>query len=200
MTEEEFRANVATNVADSSSFVEAVYKTVDETIATEKEVRHQWACKKKCSACCMQMVSISVGEWEGIVNFLNSLGKKMRRIILQRANKQVTKYRKWLGQVKGDPRLQDPIWLGLQWEDQPCPFLGPSGICSVYEARPMVCRTHRSTTTCSNIRNPDIVLFAYQCENWANTMIFEHQQQTIGQMAATPVHHFLMLGDKRIKD
>lgn len=52
--------------------------------------------------------------------------------------------------------LQDPVFLeGLEFTGKPCPFLADVR-CSVYEARPLVCRTYHSLRTSAALCSMDI--------------------------------------------
>lgn len=85
------------------------------------------ACSKGCSACCKMNVSISALEAERI------------------------------GQATGRRPFQlsaAPKYLIEEFSGVPCPFL-VNDLCSIYEARPFVCRTHHSFDTTSYWCQPE---------------------------------------------
>ena len=73
-------------------------------------------CGKGCSLCCHRHLSVVPLEWERIARAVTSLDEATRRELQAR-----------LETAEGDPR---------------CPLLDAEGSCRVYEARPMICRSH----------------------------------------------------------
>lgn len=85
-------------------------------------------CRKGCSDCCYQAVSIPLHEAELLAV---ASGRWLDRSagVLALADPEAAASR---ADAKADELLADPV---------ACPFLVDS-VCSVYEARPVVCRTH----------------------------------------------------------
>lgn len=78
------------------------------------------ACKNKCSHCCHMAVGIFSGEAESIGKSIGVVPKKLPPVIPEEyIQRDVVK----------------------RWINVPCPFL-EDGLCSIYEHRPLVCRTH----------------------------------------------------------
>lgn len=202
MTEEEFRANVATKVADGSSFVNAVYETMDEAAAEEDQ--SQWACHKGCSACCYQMVHITTYEAAKIIRYLNGLERKKRKPILKRVLKSIDKYWKWVHRMGGkdNQQLADDIWVRAQWKGKVCPFLNSRDRCSIYPVRPISCRSAYSTVVCNTEewQTSNEHLMPYAFEGLANKMLLE---QAEGSAVIGPIHypmqHWLGIRSKTIK-
>ncbi|UQA57611.1 YkgJ family cysteine cluster protein [Polyangium aurulentum] len=72
-------------------------------------------CRAGCDDCCRRRFSVTALEADAIREVLSRLGEDQRRALARRAE-------------GGDPGV--------------CPALDPDGRCAVYEARPLICRTH----------------------------------------------------------
>lgn len=91
-------------------------------------------CRKGCYVCCFQTVLVLPYEAFYIVSFIqNNLNKNNRDLIFDRIIKKDNATRKM--------KVQE----FLSYKD-PCPLL-KNGICMVYEARPMACRTYLSSSS-----------------------------------------------------
>ena len=93
-------------------------------------------CKSGCSQCCHQAVSITDYEAE-----LLEQASGRKRVPIKKVSEE--QYHA-LTQTAG------------KWKGTPCSFLGSAGECTVYEARPLFCRTHNSveeTAAPCDIRN-----------------------------------------------
>jgi len=84
-------------------------------------------CKKSCSFCCYQQILITKSEGDLLSDVIkeNPLVVNMDRLELHRTWKQVDSW-------------------NYPLEMKRCPFLSDQNLCSIYEYRPLVCRTHRS--------------------------------------------------------
>ena len=74
-------------------------------------------CASGCSECCGHHLTVSVVEAEAIARFLAAAGEERRARLAARAES--------LGDGSG-----------------PCPALAEDGRCEIYDARPLVCRSH----------------------------------------------------------
>ena len=105
------------------------HNEIDKLISTgvldNKGVNNKIQCDKGCSACCHSEVTITDLEAQVLRSFCKKNNLDLNTELMQ---KQVGKY--------GED------WLGLDWESRKCMFLNDQGACSVYEARPGVCRKH----------------------------------------------------------
>ena len=96
--------------------------------------RKQVDCRKGCYVCCCQTVLVLPYEAFYIVSFIqNNLNKNDRDLIFDRIIKK--------DNITREMKVQE----FLSYKD-PCPLL-KNGICMVYEARPMACRTYLSSSS-----------------------------------------------------
>lgn len=72
-------------------------------------------CRAGCADCCRRRFSVTALEADAIREVVAQLDDETRRTLARRAE-------------EGDPGV--------------CPALDPDGRCAVYEARPLICRTH----------------------------------------------------------
>ena len=79
-------------------------------------------CRKGCSQCCSQIFRITKLDGWMIGEHIKSLPEPRRNELQQKA-------RKYLKNVASVRRT-----------DTPCPALGTEGECTIYEARPVICR------------------------------------------------------------
>jgi uncharacterized protein len=112
--EDKLPATVAALNASARAKLHRIYAVADQLAAARAPFV---ACGKGCNSCCHMNVSITSAEAE-------RLGKAVdRKPIL----------------VAPQPRQRADRFSG-----QPCPFLDPTGACSVYDGRPLACRKHAS--------------------------------------------------------
>ena len=121
--------------------IREVYRRTDASMAGVKSV-----CKKGCSFCCLQSVSIQWGEELPINRFVET---KLDRTTEQKIGQNI---RSWLAYFDRTTRPltspQDALTNDdiLHFERQaaidrfPCPFLIDNS-CSIYPVRPLACRT-----------------------------------------------------------
>lgn len=79
-------------------------------------------CRKGCSKCCSQIFNITLIDGWIIEEHIRSLPARQRETLQQKA-------REYIDKVASDRRA-----------DNPCPALGSEGECTIYEARPVICR------------------------------------------------------------
>jgi uncharacterized protein len=72
-------------------------------------------CHVGCDDCCRRRFSVTLIEADVIREALSQLSSERRRVLAERAT---------------------------QADDGACPALDPDGRCAIYEARPLICRTH----------------------------------------------------------
>jgi Fe-S-cluster containining protein len=80
---------------------------------------HPLRCARGCSACCYVRLTVSRVEADHI--------RSSRPSVPARASR---------GALDDHPLFERLAGL------EPCPFLGPEGDCAIYEARPLICRSH----------------------------------------------------------
>ncbi len=93
------------------------------------------ACEKGCAHCCHTGVTLTKLEWDNIVNHARENGIDLDAVI-EKSGKTIERVRQTLASGKN---LDAVDWHRLVI-NQPCPFLGDDGACTIYEARPLDCR------------------------------------------------------------
>ncbi|HMC02174.1 MAG TPA: YkgJ family cysteine cluster protein [Flavobacteriaceae bacterium] len=130
-----------------------IYGNADQAAElTRKKVKV--LCSKGCSFCCHDKIIMSHIEGQHFLSNLKKLNIKPNRGRLKRQNK--TKFE------------------NLKWKDKACSFLGEDGSCTIYEIRPLICRTHNnignSVDDCDKSENPNkTVLESYTIEMTARS-------------------------------
>lgn len=147
------------------TIMKIAYKNADEfKIQLEKEKKV--LCKKGCSFCCHDKIIMSQLEATYFLSKLKSVNISPNIERLQKQNK--IKFEK------------------LKWQDKACSFLGKDGICTIYEMRPLICRTHNnignSVNDCDKSENSNKTVFeAYTIETTALSMaLFLLSKKDIG--------------------
>lgn len=112
------------------------------------------SCKEGCSACCQQLIPLSIPEVFYLYRVIDSLQPDLKKRVKKRfaRNKNTLNKAGLLADLKhpGKVRTMDQQYfeLGL-----PCPFL-ESGRCSIYESRPFVCREYYVTSPPALCKTP----------------------------------------------
>lgn len=104
--------------------IKQIYDIVDRTLK-KSGVFELASCHKGCYFCCHDPVYLSGAEGRYLQKYVKDNNIKPNRSKLKKQNK-----------------VDDP--LDLKWNDRQCVFLGEDKTCKVYDARPLVCRTHNS--------------------------------------------------------
>jgi Fe-S-cluster containining protein len=138
-----------------------------------KDLEH--VCRRGCSACCTQNVTITAVEGEAILRYILAEGMSF-----------------WLAEKLASPRTHQPPQMTtndfasacLEGQDKPpdehhnlaaCPFL-EENLCKIYPVRPFSCRLFISEKTCSAI-HPALVSDYYLEAAAAVTQLVEHLGQ-----------------------
>lgn len=96
------------------------------------------ACRLGCTLCCHGLFEISAADVSTIAQGLAALDGEQRQAIVARAEAIVeTTDHPPLRECSPDEKEA----FFARADDVPCPALGPSGACMIYEHRPLVCRT-----------------------------------------------------------
>ncbi|RZA26851.1 MAG: YkgJ family cysteine cluster protein [Proteobacteria bacterium] len=93
---------------------------------TEKNTSEPISCKAGCGACCHQPVFVSDDEFVNIREYLIDTGWKLDK---DRVQMQLD-------------ATDDGIYKEISVPDRRCVFLGENSSCSIYEARPLLCRRY----------------------------------------------------------
>ncbi len=176
--------------------VSGIYQILDREIApafTDK------ACGKGCCACCLQTVDIALPEFAVIMQHLKrkppTEWKDVLSIAMKRANDW---YRAFGQQFMLITKLEQTMAMNRSWRGQPCPFLSPSGTCSVYAARPQVCRIFRSSIRCTPTDGRGVKCFNTVVEWWSSERIIDLHNEVAGSFFTRPIQAFLLLMARQI--
>lgn len=121
--------------------VQAAYNAVDDILEKAK-IKDVISCSAGCSFCCHDKIMMTHDE----ANYL--VGR------MKEANIKPNKAR-----LKVQNRAAD--FSKVSWKNKACSLLGEDGLCTVYEVRPHICRTHNSTDKvelCDKRINPNSVI------------------------------------------
>lgn len=116
-------------------------------------------CKRGCSHCCKQAVLIT--EWEAA-----QIAQATKRKVARAPEHPLTRLR------------SDVETMRAQYAGVDCSFLSAAGECTVYEARPYVCRSHfsleDSPDPCDIINRPKGIVASYnnRAMDFAYSMLF----------------------------
>jgi Fe-S-cluster containining protein len=135
---------------ERAKFAHKKVEQYNEEVFSDPIVKENISCKKGCSACCHTQVSATQDE----AILLADLIKKGHKIDWTRFHKQ-----KQVGNSHAD-------WYKLSHADRGCIFLDSEKGCSIYEHRPLVCRTNN---VISSTKNCDTTLINTPTINLINT-------------------------------
>jgi Fe-S-cluster containining protein len=139
------RAQARTYIEDFGSVVAAgreVFLAYAEA-AEQQDDRHTVACQAGCWFCCQIPVAVTVLEAAMVLSAVRRLESDKQQQILLRLEHHVQKQ---------DAALESSEDGTARFRNR-CPFLGDNGACSVYEDRPLACRSLLSSD-------------AKRCESW----------------------------------
>lgn len=143
------------------SSLEQLYQLVDSTIQTHyiqhPDSQSAQPCKKGCDACCSQFFEISEGESIYILRYLATqtvdFQKNAKSKIEEMYHRFLTEYPKFYATYFENSE-SEAFDYEAYFDDStrftiriPCPFVSSDGACSIYDARPMICRTTGSAFT-----------------------------------------------------
>lgn len=95
-------------------------------------------CRLGCTMCCHGLFEIGAADVSLIADGLDSLPAADREALIRRAGEIIEKTSH--PDLRGcEPDEKEAFFA--RSENVPCPALGPDGACSIYEWRPIVCRT-----------------------------------------------------------
>lgn len=125
-------ASNTTSKADILAFMEVGYGHVDKA---NESIDKRITCKKGCSFCCHDDIKMTSFEADYLLDHIKKKGIKHNRSL-----------------VKVQNRAKD--FSKLKFNKKKCPLLGEEGECTVYEARPMICRIYNSTSLDTMLCHP----------------------------------------------
>lgn len=98
-------------------------------------------CRRGCTACCSQLFDVTLLEAAYISRHLRRLPREKQTELRRRAHAYRPQRQKLLEGRAGERWAQQVEGrLPLEGLRLPCPALDSDGSCSIYEARPLVCR------------------------------------------------------------
>ncbi len=145
------------------------YEYVDEVLAVfNKTAPQPVACHNKCSSCCKLMVYISPIE---ALNIRHYIQKKFSFSELRNSRKEATarhiEQQRLTKMYSGDIARKSREYLKL---NMPCEFLDSENSCSIYDARPTICRNLYVVTPpvyCGGLQNIE------QVEIWRHPSLWK---------------------------
>lgn len=174
--------SVAHNLKRGKSRLEALYITAGFLNSHWlKEMEISIACHKGCGICCHQTFGIGGYEADYIHKWILRQPRRQREQILQRMYKRIRQFQSWSREqgvlawfeagLRLRPRVQEDIQEFLRLREvlarykESCIFLNDDkGICSVYPARPMMCRTTRASEVCPGPTGGKMIRTPYDAE------------------------------------
>ena len=120
----------------------ALVQIVDAAMAESVRRSGEWiACRPGCTPCCLGPFAISALDAIRLRRGLAGLDTVRASRVRQRALRYVAAIAAAFPGDAATGALHDEDALPQDWEDEPCPALDPaSGLCDLYESRPMACR------------------------------------------------------------
>lgn len=117
---------LALQSADASSIADQVHSTIDAVLQRDRQrsaTSGEIKCGKGCAHCCRVPVEVWPHEAASLVDAARAAGYAMDKARLQRQSRYTTEN-----------------WREQPATDRACVFLGDTGECRVYAARPNACR------------------------------------------------------------
>ena len=143
------REDVKELLSDNEIMVQKLYGVYRQWVS-----RYSLACRKGCSACCTQSVTITTLEAETIVDFFSKKGeeKKLTALLAEipPAANDTPMTTNQFARLCLEQREIDDDGQGT-WNFAPCVFLADD-VCTIYEVRPFGCRSFGSLAKCETGR------------------------------------------------
>lgn len=126
-----------------SKEIEEVERQID---LIEEEFKVKCTCGKGCSACCRQLIALSMSECLAIKPYIENLCKdereELKTKVLEQCNilEKHSLTNKEINATQDEKVLQDKYFK----LDMPCVFLDKENSCSIYKVRPSLCWSYRN--------------------------------------------------------
>ncbi len=120
-----------------------IYKVFETEVASI-----DFACRKGCSTCCTQSVTMTTLEGQRIIDYLEEHGMELPELpdTFERALPLLTTNQMASCYLEGNQPAEESE---EPWVFEPCIFL-ENGCCTIYAARPFGCRSFGSTVDCGD--------------------------------------------------
>lgn len=126
-----------------STEIKKLYNNVDESFSSYKA-----CCEKGCAHCCYQPIEIVACEEVPISEYIkNSMDGKLKQIVKNNIIKWAIHFNRYYTDAEAVKSKQDLFIANKSYREKvdedhvPCPFLIENS-CSIYDVRPLVCRSH----------------------------------------------------------
>ena len=130
-------------MALTSKEIEEVEKQID---LIEEEFEVKCTCEKGCSACCRQLIALSMSECLAIKPYIENLSKdereKLKRKVLEQCH--ILEENNITNKVINTTRKEEVIQDKYFKLKMPCVFLDEENSCSIYKVRPSLCWSYRN--------------------------------------------------------
>lgn len=125
---------------------ESIYVPADNVM---EQGKHLFSCGIGCDACCKRMILATPVEAVAIMQFLDQTGRLGDEKLISSIHEHARLNEGFL-ETWSDEEDPDLLWFE---EDVECPFLDQSA-CSIYEARPLICRMRHSLSPAPHCSEP----------------------------------------------
>ena len=121
-------------------------KTSDWFARTRSALNDNLPCSRGCSHCCVGLFPVTILDRQEIQRGLHAIPSEQRRAIEERAVRQARMIEASAPQLVRHPFIdewpdRDTDMLVERFRELPCPALEADGSCSLYEFRPLACRS-----------------------------------------------------------
>lgn len=134
-------------VFPSNDHVKEMYDMIQQ-VMDDPGYKDKITCSKKCSFCCHDKIQMP-----------NIEAERIKKLGIKPVDRKVLKKQKQVADFNN-----------LKWADKKCSLLNTDGTCSIYENRPLICRTHNSI---DDPKKCDTRIFVNISHNQAFSVNFE---------------------------
>lgn len=111
---------------------------------------HLLSCQMGCHACCNRLVVSTRLEAMAVAEQIQKLDEPKRKPLLRKIQEHATQVSDFL-ENSAEEENHDEVWFE---EGIPCPFL-EERLCSIYDARPLLCRLRHSVSPVEKCEEPE---------------------------------------------
>lgn len=155
-----------TNLTQILPILQSLDDSLVANVASQMaEAGHPVSCKRGCTACCHQMIPISIFEAEALAAWIRTLPEALQHELAERFHQTLLKLATAglidrMVNVDWFPEDDSTSQLAIDYLHQhiPCPFL-ENDSCSIYPFRPFACREYLVTSPpehCLDLASPQL--------------------------------------------